>query len=527
MRHINIIILFLSILFLPQNLFSIDVRQDVVNKTLKRLDKEVANRETYLNIRQHKIDSLKRSLSHQNDSLSYISTLMAIGDEYIAFNNDSALSYFNKGQSIAKNNSYDSIAIVLSLKRATYLPLAGFLHDAITGYESIDSLSIPPGLHEFYYESGKQMYSYLASFFTSYPSINKVWSQKSVEAQKNLISILNPNSTKYKLYLGEYFIDTKQYTKAKAILTNALETIDESNNLYARASHGLATIAAHENNTNESIYYLALSSISDIKSATLEITSMQELGEILLQQKDIDRAHKYSSIALANAVRCKASMRIIHSSEAMAVIQESHNAEIENWQKLMIIFNISIIILAIILVIVLIYLRHEMNRLNHLREKLQRANNTKEVYISQFLSLCSIYMDKLNQFSNIVNRKLSAGKADDLLKIIQSGKFIEEQSREFYDVFDDAFLNLYPSFISEVNKLLLPDKQIILKSEEKMNTDLRILALMRLGIEDGSHIAQMLNYSVNTIYAYRNKLKNRAINRDNFELDIMKIKSIS
>ena len=78
-----------------------------------------------------------------------------------------------------------------------------------------------------------------------------------------------------------------------------------------------------------------------------------------------------------------------------------------------------------------------------------------------------------------------------------------------------------------MNALLLPDKQIELKENEKLNTDLRILAFMKLGIEDSSRIAQMLNYSVNTIYAYRNKLKNRAIDRENFEENVMKIKSIS
>ena len=134
-------------------------------------------------------------------------------------------------------------------------------------------------------------------------------------------------------------------------------------------------------------------------------------------------------------------------------------------------------------------------------------------------------MDKLTQFTNIVNRKLSAGKADDLYKITKSGKFIEEQSKEFYDVFDNAFLNIYPTFINDVNKLLTKEEQITL-TDEKLNTDLRILALMRLGIDDSSKIAQMLNYSINTIYAYRNKLKNKAINRDTFEADIMKIKSI-
>ena len=132
-------------------------------------------------------------------------------------------------------------------------------------------------------------------------------------------------------------------------------------------------------------------------------------------------------------------------------------------------------------------------------------------------------MDKLHQFNNIVNRKLSTGKTEDLYKLTKSGKFIEEQSKEFYDVFDNAFLNLYPTFTNSVNNLLHPDQQITLRDDEKLNTDFRILALIRLGIDDSSRIAQMLNYSLNTIYTYRNKLKNKAIDRDNFEKNIMKI----
>lgn len=165
-----------------------------------------------------------------------------------------------------------------------------------------------------------------------------------------------------------------------------------------------------------------------------------------------------------------------------------------------------------------------MKRLNQLQKELQNANTIKDMYLSQFLNLCSIYMDKLTQFRNLANRKISTGKIDDLYKMTQSGKFIEEQSKEFYDVFDDAFLNLYPRFKDNVNSLLKPECQIILDENEKLNTDLRILAFMRLGIEGNSRIAQMLNYSVNTIYAYRNKLKNRAKNRDSFEDDIMKLK---
>ena len=136
-------------------------------------------------------------------------------------------------------------------------------------------------------------------------------------------------------------------------------------------------------------------------------------------------------------------------------------------------------------------------------------------------------MDKLNQLSNIVNRKIATGKIDDLYRLTKSGKFVEEQSREFYNVFDNAFIHLYPNFVKQVNALLRPDQQIELKDDEVLNTDLRILAFMRLGIEESARIAQVLNYSLNTIYAYRNRTKARAINRDTFEADIMKISSES
>ena len=168
-------------------------------------------------------------------------------------------------------------------------------------------------------------------------------------------------------------------------------------------------------------------------------------------------------------------------------------------------------------------LRREMRNMRVMEDNLRRANSTKEVYISQFLSLCSIYMDKLNQFCKIANRKIASGNVDELYRLTKSGKFVEEQSRDFYEVFDNAFLHIYPTFVDQVNALLLPDKQIELKDGERLNTDLRILAFMRLGIEESTRIAQVLNYSLNTIYAYRNRTKARAINRDTFENDVMQI----
>lgn len=509
------------------NSYALETSENEMRETLNRLDKEVAKRNVYISQRQSKIDSLKNILRKTTNANEALSLKLAIGDGYIAFNNDSAIAYYDHGYTQATALKKDSLSYVFKLKRATYLPLAGFISEAATEFEQIDTMQMPERLKELYYESGKQMYSYIASFYASYKTISDSWRKKSIKCQISLLNILDKKTVKYKLNIGEYYLDMKQYNKSKAILNEVLSSLDESDNLFARASHAIATIAAIQEKDNEYIYHLALSAIADIKSATLEVVSMQELGEMLIKRGEISRAHRYSSIALANAVKCKAIMRVIQSSEAMPIIEQAHSTEINDWHNRMTFVNIAITTIILIFITLLIYLRNKMKRLDQLRENLKQANNIKEIYIAQFLRLCSIYMDKLNQFNNLVNRKISTGKTEDLYKITKSGKFVEEQSKEFYNVFDDAFLNIYPNFIEKVNALLLPDQQIELKEEEKLNTDLRILALMRLGIDESTRIAQMLNYSVNTIYAYRNKLKNRAIDRENFEKDIMKIVSIS
>jgi hypothetical protein len=219
-------------------------------------------------------------------------------------------------------------------------------------------------------------------------------------------------------------------------------------------------------------------------------------------------------------------VRMMQTTELLKMVEEDHNSQIALWRSWM---YAAIAVLAVVLLALLIsmfYLRRQLNHVARMKQELQDANNIKDVYISQFLSLCSIYMDKLKQFCKLANRKISAGQVDDLYKITKSGKFIEEQSVEFYKVFDDAFLHIYPNFVEKVNALLRPEEQIQLNDGETLNSDLRILAFMRLGIDDTTRVAQILNFSVNTIYAYRNRMRNRAINRETFEKDILAIGSI-
>lgn len=369
------------------------------------------------------------------------------------------------------------------------------------------------------------MYSYIASYYVNYSEIHDPYMKKSQEAQAKLLTLLDEDSPKFLLNQGEYFFSHQEYSKAQAVLLRLLERIPEEDNLYARACHFLADIAKVRGEHNAYIYYLALSAIADTRGATLEVASLQELGRLMYLNGDVEHAYDYLSTALSEAVECNAPLRILQSSQVYPIIESAYKSELRRSERGMYIV-MGIMALLLIGLAVTLYVLNRKNRLmNRMAANLEEANKTKDVYISQFLNLCSIYMDKLNQFNKMVNRKITTGKIDDLLKLTKQGKFVEEQSKEFYDVFDDAFLHIYPTFVSEVNRLLRDEERIVLREGEKLNTDLRILAFMRLGIEESARIAQMLNYSVYTIYTYRNKLRNRAFSRDTFEEDVMRIKS--
>ena len=304
------------------------------------------------------------------------------------------------------------------------------------------------------------------------------------------------------------------------------ESAGETDNHFARAAHMLSGIARARGDNNAVITYLAKSAIADLKTATLEITSLQQLGMMMYENDDISRANEYLAVALKNAVDCHASMRVVETGEVMPLITSAHEIAQARNRHMLVGILIAMAVLLAGLASLLLVIRREMHHLSIMKERLSAANRVKEIYLTQFLNLCSVYMDKLSSFSKTVHRKLSTGKADDLLKLTKSGKFVEEHSREFYEMFDDAFLHIYPTFVDDVNALLRPEEQIELRDGERLNTDLRILAFMRLGIEESTRIARILNYSVYTIYTYRNKLRNRAIKRDSFEHDILSIGAI-
>jgi len=289
-----------------------------------------------------------------------------------------------------------------------------------------------------------------------------------------------------------------------------------------------------------------------MKSAVREYISLRKLAVLLYQEGDIDRAYSYLKLCMDDAVFCNARLRILEILQIFPLINDTYQQKAEKQQEQMKWALVSISLLSIFLLIAIFYVykqmkrvaaaRHEVidanKRLKELNEELHRYNlqlkeanhiiaensYLKEEYIGRYMDQCSVYLEKMDNYRRSLGKIAATGKVDELYKNIKSSKFIEEELKEFYANFDNTFLQLFPTFVEDFNTLLAEGEQIYPKVNERMSTELRIFALIRLGITDSVKIAQFLRYSVTTIYNYRTKVRNKAAgDRDQLEQEVMKI----
>lgn len=401
--------------------------------------------------------------------------------------------------------------------------IAGFYAEAHEEFQNIEKSALPENLLPEFFECGYRLYSFALNSIVEGGNYYDRYYSSTEYFRKKWISSLPENSTVRRLYEAEQAICDKKPTSAKTIVADLLSSLSPESNNYALACAFMAKIYRSEGNLQESMNYFALSAISDIRSSVKENQSIYDLSMLLYKEGDIEHAYKYIFTSLEDAAFCNAQMRVYNVSAMLPVIEQQHHDETKRHERMLMTYIIISLILLLGLAIAVWFLIKQMKKLTRTRAKLKEANMTKDEYMGQFLELCSIYMKRLDSFTKMVNRKLTSGQTDDLIKMIKSQRFGDEQRSTFYKEFDNAFLKIYTTFVDDVNALLRPEERFDIDTPGTLNTELRIYALLRLGIEDSSKIAEFLRYSVNTIYAYRNKMKNRAVDRENFERDVMKI----
>ncbi|MDE6485866.1 MAG: hypothetical protein K2L14_10805, partial [Duncaniella sp.] len=271
-----------------------ELTRDDLIRELERLDSELQNREAYLNHRRKCIDSLA---GLAGDSSLYpaarAEAMLNLGDALNSFDSEWALKIYNEGYRLAIDSSLSPADEKFQLRIATFLPLSGYIEEAIARYNSIDTTGMSTERKIEYFDAGRQMYSYISAFYSSRPEESERYMLLSRQAQKELLPLLDPATDKYKLNLGEYYFFENKHAKAEAVLTELIHNLDESDNKYARACHMLAYIAKPKGKNLEHIYLLTRSAIADTKAATREVASLQELGSALFYYHDVERAHDY------------------------------------------------------------------------------------------------------------------------------------------------------------------------------------------------------------------------------------------
>jgi ATP/maltotriose-dependent transcriptional regulator MalT len=278
---------------------------------------------------------------------------------------------------------------------------------------------------------------------------------------------------------------------------------------------------------------LIQAAIADIKSSTKETVALRNLAQLFYEKGDISHAAIYIRQALQDASFYNARQRQLEIGAILPIIEGERINMVEKQRDKMTFFFVCISVLVLLLLVALFIIWKSLKRLNLAKQiiqnangKLTEANKIKDEYIGYFFNQNSEFIDKMKALQRWVNQKVVAKQYDDL-KYFPQNLDIRKEREALFERFDQIFLKLFPDFVNEFNKLLKPEEQIHLKKDELLNTDLRIYALIRLGINDNEKIAQFLDYSVNTIYAYKTKIKSKACySSEEFKHKVLEIRSI-
>lgn len=524
-----------------------------LDSLLSVLDLTIQEHEKYVIQRESRIVHLK-DLVHgiEANSAEHYNLNSQIFKEYKAFICDSAIHYLNENIRIAERLHDTDRRIESKLQLSLLLSSTGMYTESIDVLESVDRWEVAPRLIPDYYTCFDHVYGELSVYTQDKTLSGHYWSI-SQAYKDSLYAILPHESEEYLLMHEALLRDRHQYEEALKINDIRLAEAEPNTPQYALVTYHRSLIYKYSNDRQGEKENLCLSAISDIRSAIKDHASLWMLAQLLYEDGDMERAYQCMRFSWNATKFYNARLRSWQSADVLSLIDKTYQAMIEKQNDRLQQNLLLITALLVLLIVALGYIYRQMKKLSDARNHLQAANGQlnglneelrqmnrclsstnielsesnqiKEEYIARFIKLCSTYINRLDAYRRMVNKKVSAGQIAELLKITRSQDALDEELEELYANFDTAFLHLFPDFVKKFNDLLQDNERIVLKKDELLNTELRIFALIRLGIEDSSQIAEFLRYSVNTIYNYRAKVKNKARgSREDFEDLVRKIR---
>lgn len=518
---------------------------------LLKLDQAIKERPIYMEQKELKLVELKRQLHRQIPDEERFAILGTLLDEYRSFNTDSALHMAEEREQIAirlGNREYIDNA---RMNKADVLGMTGMYKEVMDLMRNIHIDRLPVDIHPYYYHIYRTVYGLMADYaVTAYEK--KLYTELTDKYRDSLLLVNKDNLLIHTLIQSDQYNVRNEYDKAIRLLTDYLALQKDYEHDVAICAYTLSESYRLKGDKEKEKEYLIVSAMADMKTAVREYISLRKLAVLLYQEGDIERAYSYVKICMEDAAACNARLRKLEILEIFPIINDAYQQKTEKQQEQMKWALVSISLLSLFLLLAIFYVYKQMKkvaaarrevidankRLKELNDELhlsnaqlKEANHSiaensylKEEYIGRYMDQCSVYLEKMDNYRRSLGKIAATGNVEELYKNIKSSKFIEGELKEFYTNFDNTFLQLFPTFVEDFNALLADDEQISLKAGERMNTELRIFALIRLGIIDSVKIAQFLRYSVTTIYNYRTKVRNKAAgDRDLLEQEVMTI----
>lgn len=518
---------------------------------LLKLDQAIKERPIYMEQKELKLVELKRQLHRQIPDEERFAILGTLLDEYRSFNTDSALHMAEEREQIAirlGNREYIDNA---RMNKADVLGMTGMYKEVMDLMRNIHIDRLPVDIHPYYYHIYRTVYGLMADYaVTAYEK--KLYTELTDKYRDSLLLVNKDNLLIHTLIQSDQYNVRNEYDKAIRLLTDYLALQKDYEHDVAICAYTLSESYRLKGDKEKEKEYLIVSAMADMKTAVREYISLRKLAVLLYEEGDIERAYSYVKICMEDAAACNARLRKLEILEIFPIINDAYQQKTEKQQEQMKWALVSISLLSLFLLLAIFYVYKQMKkvaaarrevidankRLKELNDELhlsnaqlKEANHSiaensylKEEYIGRYMDQCSVYLEKMDNYRRSLGKIAATGNVEELYKNIKSSKFIEGELKEFYTNFDNTFLQLFPTFVEDFNALLADDEQISLKAGERMNTELRIFALIRLGITDSVKIAQFLRYSVTTIYNYRTKVRNKAAgDRDLLEQEVMTI----
>jgi len=504
---------------------------------LQRLDRTIANKQTYATAKEKRIELVKDKLKEASNLDDKISITKDICLEYIVCNADSAFSYVTILKDYVKQISDYEKYVDSELFQIRILTSMGSLKESSEMLDRIDTLRISGNLKTFYLYTKLSVYNSLRDF-SGNDSDRKKYEDSAIKLRERLLSEGNLSPMDYIFVNAEHKIVNEKYDEALTELLDVYNTLDSEKREAGIIAYSIAVIYERKGDQDKAVEYFARSAIADLINGVREYASLRRLATMMFENEDINRAYNYMKCSMEDAIACNAKLRTLESSEMFLIIDQSYQKKEEQRKQLLTTFLIVSTVLLTFIAVVLVYTYQQKNKLAKTKDELSKSNHLlketnknlsdsniiKEEYIGQYISQFSDYLSKIERYKSKAQKIVKTQGVDALMHFIESSLDPKDNLEEFYKDFDKIILRLFPDFVEQVSQLLVDGESLKTKSNDSLTSELRILALIRLGITDSIKIAYFLRYSSSTVYNYRTKMRNRAKgNRDEFEDKVMKI----